>query len=128
MKKHLVTTSIIAALFILSACTSTYQKMLDAGATRLNDAEVKTHLTNMTERWTKGGGYYRDDGNIDIVWKGSPYSGEWQVSADGEVCVRVPTWDKFCQHYLDDNGTITMMHEGKPYVKEMFEGNQLSNL
>ena len=128
MKKQIAITSIIAAVIILSACTSTYQKMLDSGATRLNGAEVKSHLTNMTERWTKGGGYYKEDGNIDIVWKGSPYSGEWKVSDDGEICVQVPTWDEFCHHYLNDNGTITLMYQGKPAVKEMFKGNQLSTL
>ena len=128
MKKRLIATSLITASLILSACTSTYQKMLDAGATRLNDKQVKTHLVNRTERWSKGGGYYQADSKIDIVWKGSDYRGEWQVSDDGEVCVMVPTWDKFCHHYLNDNGSITMMYEGKPTVKEMFKGNQLSTL
>lgn len=128
MKKQIAITSILTVLFILSACTSAYQKMLDSGATRLNGAEVKTHLTNMTERWSKGGGYYQGDGNIDIVWKDAPYSGTWQVSDDGEVCVQVPTWDEFCHHYLNDNGTITLMYQGKPTVKEMFKGNQLSAL
>lgn len=116
----------------LSACATIEQKMTEAGATRLDAQQVKTHLSGMTERWTKGGGFYNSDGNIEVVWKAADHSGSWNVSDDGEVCVEVETWDKFCHHYLNDNGEITLIYkkDGKTRadVKEMFNGNQLANL
>ena len=121
-----------ATVLALSACATVEQKMMDTGATRLNGAQVKTHLTGMTERWTKGGGYYSSDGSIDVVWKESSHNGQWQVSDEGKVCVQVPTWDEFCHHYLDNNGEITLIYKRNDKtgadVKEMFEGNQLANL
>ena len=116
----------------LSACATIDQKMIEAGATRLNGAQVESHLTGMTERWTKGGGFYDKNGQMEVVWKGSQHSGTWAVSDDGEVCYKMPAWDKECHHYLDNNGHITLIYKKDSKtcadVKEMFKGNQLSTL
>jgi len=131
MKSSTLSIAFIAAL-TLTACATTEQKMMEAGATQLNAAQVKSHIVGKTERWSKGGGFYNADGAIDVVWKGSAHNGKWQVSNDGQVCIQVPTWDEFCHHYLNNNGAITLIYKKdgrtRADVKEMFNGNQLSKL
>jgi hypothetical protein len=112
----------------LSACATIDQKMMDAGATRLNGAQVKSHLIGMTEIWSKGGGFYGSNGKMEVVWEGSKQPGTWEVADDGVVCYKIPIWKRNCHHYLNDKGTITLMWQGRPSVKEMFNGNQLANL
>ena len=120
------------ALLTLSGCATIEQKMIETGATRLNDAQVESHLTGMTEKWSKGGGFYNLDGQMEVVWKGVRQTGTWETSADGTVCYKMPDWDKNCHYYLDNNGEITLIYkkDGKTFasVKEMFEGDQLSSL
>ena len=112
----------------LAACVSNAQKMMQAGATRLNGDQVRDHITGMTERWARGGGYYDADGSIEVVWKGKKRSGTYEVSDDGEVCYQVADWKKYCHHYLDDNGRITLVYRDNPDLKEMMPGNKLSEL
>jgi hypothetical protein len=123
---------LVVAVLALSACATLEQKMTEAGATRLDGSQVESHLTGMTERWTKGGGFYNLDGQMEVVWKGTRQSGTWDVSDDGKVCYKMPAWEKECHHYLDNSGQITLIYkkDGKTHadVKEMFTGNQLSTL
>ena len=105
------------------------KKNTDAIATRLNGEQAKAHLTGRTEVWTKGGAYYGADGTMSALWKGRRRKGDWEVSADGNVCYYLTNWPKLCQYYVNDAGAITMIYEGKSTgVKIMLEGNRLSQL
>jgi hypothetical protein len=105
------------------------KKNTGAIATRLNGEQAKAHLTGRTEVWTKGGAYYGADGTMSALWKGRRRKGDWEVSADGNVCYYLTNWPKLCQYYVNDAGAITMIYEGKSTgVKIMLEGNRLSQI
>jgi len=128
MKSSTLSIAFIAAL-TLTACATTEQKMLEAGATRLNAAQVKTYIINKTERWSEGGGFYSPDGTLETVWKGSMQEGPYTIADDGKVCYDVKTWDRECHFYMNDNGKIVMIYKRKNVgAREMLDGNQLANL
>ena len=83
------------------------QVLLDAGATRLNAAQAKVHVSGNTEFWDAGTVFYNPDGQLKLVWRKVKSSGTWQIDADGNVCFIVPTWKETCHYYLDLDGTIT---------------------
>ena len=97
----------------LSACASMEQKMMEAGATRLNGTQATAHIAGNTEKWSKGGGYYNPDGTLEVIWEDAELSGPYTVADDGNVCYKVETWGKLCHFYMNDNGTIVMMYKGK---------------
>jgi hypothetical protein len=88
------------------------QALIDAGATRLNADQARAHVTGNTEFWDEGAVYYIADGKLDLVWHKVKSSGNWEISEDGNVCFTVPTWSS-CHHYLDLDGTITTVVNGK---------------
>ena len=102
MKKQLLTTSLIAASIALTACATIEENLTEAGATRLNAAQAKTHIVGKTEKWTNGAGYYNPNGTIETVWEGSKQSGPYTIAADGNVCYEVETWDRLCHFYMND--------------------------
>jgi hypothetical protein len=88
------------------------QTLIDAGATRLNANQARAHVTGNTEFWDEGAVYYIADGQLEMVWRKVKSSGNWEISEDGNVCFTVPTWSR-CHHYLDLDGTITTVVNGK---------------
>ena len=113
----------------LSACASMEEKMMEAGATRLDGAQATAFISGKTEKWTKGGAYYNPNGTLEAIWKGGKISGPYTVDPDGTVCYKVGTWKKYCQIYMDENGTITLIYsDGKSKIPEMMQGNETSDL
>ena len=88
------------------------QTLLDAGATRLNAAQAKAHVSGNTEFWDAGTVFYDPDGQLKLVWRKVKSSGTWKIAADGNVCLTAPTWSA-CHYYLDLDGTITTVKKGK---------------
>ena len=43
------------------------QTLLDAGATRLNAAQAKAHVSGNTEFWREGTVFYHSDGQLQLV-------------------------------------------------------------
>ena len=107
----------LALVFIvtlgISACASTEQKMMEAGATRLDGAQATAHISGNTEKWSKGGGYYNPNGTLEVGWKGSQLSGPYTVADDGNVCYEVADWGKECHFYMNENGAAIMIYKGK---------------
>jgi hypothetical protein len=114
----------------LSACASTEQKMMEAGATRMNGAQATAHISGNTEKWSKGGGYYNPNGTLEVIWKGAELSGPYTVADDGNVCYEVADWGKECHFYMNENGAAIMIYKGKRKAdaNEMMAGNKLSQL
>ena len=101
------------------------QTLLDAGATRLNAAQAKAHVSGNTEFWDAGTVFYNPDGQLELVWRKIKSSGTWNIAADGNVCFIVPTWRESCHYYLDLNGTITTVVKDKTSgVLKVEQGNQ----
>ena len=108
---------------------SVEEKSTGARATRLNGEQAIEHLSGRTEVWTQGGAYYSPDGEMFALWKGKSVEGNWEVSADGNVCYELANWPRLCQFYMDFDDGITMIYEGKSTgVKVMMEGYRLSEL
>jgi len=115
-------------ILVLTACATTEQKMIDAGATRLNATQVKTYIVGKTEKWSNGAGYYNPNGTLETVWEGSKQSGTYTIAADGNVCYEVKTWDRLCHFYMNDGGKITMIYKGKNVgTHDVLAGNQLTS-
>jgi hypothetical protein len=91
------------------------QTLLDAGATRLNAAQAKAHVSGSTEFWEEGTVFYDPDGQLKLVWRKVKSSGNWKIAADGNVCFIVPTWKESCHYYLDLDGTITTVVKDKTH-------------
>jgi hypothetical protein len=89
------------------------QTLLDAGATRLNAAQAKAHVSGNTEFWQEGTVFYDPNGQLELVWLKIKSSGNWEVVADGNVCFIVPAWKESCHYYLDLDGTITTVVKDK---------------
>ena len=100
-----------------------------ADMVKLTQSEAITHISGKTETWTKGGGYYAEDGSMQIVWKGKESKGSWQVKADGQVCMVVEAWgaSEECHEYVNDDGVVKLLYEGNARVAEINDGNQISS-
>ena len=101
------------------------QTLLDAGATRLNAAQAKAHVSGNTEFWREGTVFYKRDGQLELVWRKIKSSGNREIAADGNVCFIVPTWKESCHYYLDLDGTITTVVKDKTNgVLKVEQGNK----
>jgi len=139
--KHIRFVFVLVASMALAACESdnpTLQKLdntflkrnpqtlIDAGATRLDADQARTHVSGNTEFWSEGTVYYNPDGQLELVWHKVKTAGSWEISADGDICFTVPKWKKTCHYYLQHDGAITTVNEGKTSgVLEVKPGKQL---
>jgi hypothetical protein len=113
----------------LSACASVEQKMIDAGATRLNGVQASSRIVGNTERWPEGGAYYNSNGTVEVIWEGAELSGPYTVWNDGSVCYTISNWKMHCHHYMNEKGAVVMMYQGKNLgVRKIMTGNKLSQL
>ncbi len=61
--------------------------------TALTAPELTELLSGKTETWsTLGAGYYDPSGTIEFVWKDEPGSGEWKITDDGKLCLKITAW------------------------------------
>ncbi len=61
--------------------------------TPLTGPELNELLSGNTETWsTLGAGYYDPSGAIEFVWKEKPGSGDWKVTEDGKLCLKITEW------------------------------------
>ncbi|HSF94051.1 MAG TPA: DUF995 domain-containing protein [Thermohalobaculum sp.] len=61
--------------------------------TPLTGAELTALLSGNTETWaTLGAGYYDPGGAMAYVWEGKPGAGEWSVTEEGILCLRITAW------------------------------------
>ncbi len=126
-KQKLLITMTVAAIS-LSACATTEEKLTEAGAKRLNAAQVESHIVGNTEKWTKGGGYYNPNGTLEVVWEGADESGPYTIADDGNVCYQIADWGKDCHFYMKDGETVTMIYKGKDGgARDILQGNQLES-
>ena len=125
------------AIFLIisaSACTtagglSDEDALTQDGASRLNAAQVKAHVTGKTEEWIHGGGYYLADGELKAKWRKAYLKGSWEVSTEGDLCYQLPKWEKRCNVYMEKDGDVYLLDEGKSLgVRRMYEGDKLVSL
>jgi len=92
----------------------------------LSSEEVNVYVSGNTEEWTKGAGYYSEDGNLVGIWEGKDINGSWVVKDSGEMCLTVAAWgSQDCHRYKNKNGEVMLIYKGKSSLKEMKPGNQL---
>lgn len=118
-------------LTFLAGCasvpTESAQEVTKATDDYLNSDEVNDFVTGNTEEWTKGAGYYSEDGSIVGIWEGKNINGSWVVKDNGEMCITVAAWGpEDCHRYKSNNGEILLTYKGKSSLREMKTGNQLS--
>jgi len=105
------------------------EALTKAGATRLNAAQVKDHVTDKTEEWHRGGAYYMADGKLRVKWRKVYSDGSWEVSDDGVLCYQIPRWEKRCHIYMNHEDEIIVLEEDKNIgTRDLFEGNKLPGL
>jgi len=103
--------------------------LTEAGATRLDAAQVKAHVTGKTEEWLRGGAFYMADGGLRVRWRKVYSNGSWEVSDDGTLCYQVPRWEERCHFYMNYEDEILVLKEGKNTgTRAIFEGDKLSGL
>ncbi len=118
----------------VSACvtvsgTSDEVALTEAGATRLNPAQVKAHVTGQTEEWDRGGAYYMEDGKLKVIWRKVFSNGSWEVSDDGTLCYQVPRWEKRCHFYMNHEGAIIVLEDGRNVgTRHLHDGDKLAAL
>jgi len=104
----------------IAACnaTSKGEDLVKEGAKHLSAAEARAHVSGNTEMWDEGPVYYAPDGTLQMDWHKVRSTGSWEVSDNGDVCLKVPTW-KGCHYYLDLEGVIWTVDDKR------INGNQL---
>lgn len=137
MVKQLRIILILAVVLGLAACETLEkadnaflkrdpQVLLDAGATRFNATQAKTHVSGNTEFWAEGTVFYDPDGQLKLVWRKVKSTGSWEIAADGNVCFIVPTWKESCHYYLELDGTITTVVKDKTHGVLKIEQGDIS--
>lgn len=121
----------ILLILTLAACAtggiSDEEKLLQAGAVRLDAEQVKSHVSGKTEEWRHGGGYYKEDGSLRIKWLKVYSNGTWEVAEDGTLCYEVPRWEKRCQSYLRKDDTVFTLEEGRNLgAQTLYDGDNLN--
>jgi hypothetical protein len=93
----------------------------------MSQAAVSEYVTGNTEEYSKGAGYYAEDGSILIRWDGKDLSGTYVIKDDGQLCMLVTEWgdSEDCQQYANVDGKVVRYYEGKPRDSVMKEGNML---
>jgi hypothetical protein len=110
-------------------CPSDEQVLTQAGARQLTAEEVRAHVTGKTEDWLHGGAYYHPDGRIEARWLRVRYEGTWEITADGELCYELPKWQRRCQIYMERDGEIHLLDEGRDIgVRAIYPGKKLHTI
>ena len=110
-------------------CPTDEQILTQSGAQRLTAEQVRAHVTGKTENWVHGGAYYHPDGLIEARWLRVRYKGSWEITDDGELCYELPKWQRRCQVYMEQNGKIYVLDEGRNIgVRETYPGNKLHTI
>jgi len=133
-------TKLVKRFFILilaigvSACitvtgTPDEEALTAAGATRLNPAQVKAHVTGKTEEWDYGGGYYMEDGQLKVIWRRVFSTGSWEVADDGTLCYQVPRWEERCHFYMNHEDKIIVLEDDRNVgIRPLHDGDKLAAL
>ena len=87
--------------------------LYDEGATRLTSEQAQQHVSGNTEFWKAGAVYYDPDGNLELYWHKARIKGKWEMPDSGTICFDVPSWNITCHYYLDHDGAITTIENGK---------------
>jgi hypothetical protein len=116
-----------------SACATTgisdEETLANAGAVRLSSSQVKERVTGKTEQWVHGGAYYQPDGKIRVKWRKTYTNGSWEVADDGNLCFKLPHWEKRCQFYMNKDGDVYMLDEGRNIgVRPIADGDKLASV
>ena len=116
-----------AVLLALGACKTSGDKLVEGGAVPLTQAQTVAHITDKTETWKTGVGYYDPNGTLHVITEGTPGSGTYTVNESGQVCSRVDIWgpETFCHMYVDDNGTVTAIFQGETHVYPIKPGRHI---
>lgn len=135
MNKRLGRRYFIAILALaLPACASSAdpadeETLAQADAQRPDAVQVKTQVVGKTGEWVHGGAYYSTGGRLQVKWRKSYLRGNWEVSGDGLVRYQLPRWEKRCHFYMQLDGRILMLDEGRNIgSRRMFEGNRLARV
>lgn len=121
---------VICAIAGLSACaTQNIEPSVPAPVTYMDQAAVTAYVTDKTEEYSKGAGYYGDDGTIKIRWDGKDLSGTYVIKDDGNLCMVVTEWgeQEDCQQYAKVDDKVLRFYEGKPVDSVVKEGNALES-
>lgn len=135
METKIVNRFLIITLAIgLSACvtisgTPDEVALTEAGATRLDPAQVKAHLIGKTEEWDHGGAYYMEDGKLRVIWRKVFSNGTWEVATDGTLCYEIPRWERRCHFYMNFEGQTLMLEDNVNVgARHLHDGNKLAPL
>ena len=98
----------------------------EISSNNLGKDEVIAHVTNKTEEWSKGAGYYSADGDLDVVWEKKRFTGTWKVTDSGEMCITVAAWgDEDCHTYRLKNSAVELVYKGDGKIRKVEDGNTL---
>ncbi len=77
-----------------------------------------------------GGAYYDPDGTLDTLWDGAREIGKWEVTEEGTVCWKVPSWGTTpCEAYYMGAEGLRVVYSGKDTESSEYqEGNTLDSL
>ena len=100
------------SLALISACQSTAERVQEEGAVALTRTEVVALVSDRTEPWSKGAGYYGPDGSLHVRWKGESLTGTWQATDTGEICHKVQEWGSIpCTSYFRRGSEIVTVYD-----------------
>ena len=100
-------------LAALSGCQSPEKALMEEGAVQMSQAEVIALLSDKTEVWGSGAGYFSADGTVRGEFKGHDFDGTWRVTEAGNLCYSVEEWwpDEHCEWvYYSQGDAITILN------------------
>ena len=99
-----------------------------AGDKYLSKEDVLSHVSNKTEEWSKGAGYYGSGGELKAVWEGKKLQGSWRVKDNGEMCITIAAWgDEDCHKYRLKKEVVQLVYKGKGTTRKVDEGDKLGS-
>lgn len=113
----------VLALAALTSCATTPAPQIDF----FDSAAARAYVSGNTEQWSKGAGYYSEDGKLFAVWEGSTHEGTWLIKDDGRTCLTLAVWGGGidCHRYFNDDGVVKRKWKNDIKVVEIEPGNKL---
>lgn len=125
---HLFTFALLTVFVVGCASQPTQIDSTSDAKSFLSKSEVVAHVSGNTEKWSKGAGYYGEDGKIQGIWDGSDINGTWAINEDGRLCLAVTQFGgEDCHQYEIKDSKVQLVYEGKSTFREVKSGNQLDS-
>ena len=116
IKQAIMMLGVVGITVGVTGCQTAQKQVAEQGAVQMGQEEVVELLSDNTEAWDKGAGFFAADGTIEALWEGKVSTGTWRVTDEGKLCYEVKDWwaTEHCDwvYFRQDDG-ITIVNTRK---------------